>query len=332
MNVTARSHPNIALIKYWGNRDEALRLPMADSLSMTLDSPSVEVSAEPADELAVRSYETDGAERVLTGKQLERIATHLELTRRYLKKLKIGGFPKALALTIRSGIPPGIGIASSAAVFSCLAEAYAGLVTERPLTRREVSVIGRLGSGSASRSAFGGFSAMVAGKRKAVDAAYAEQIAPADHWPLCDVIIVPSLEEKTHGSTEGHALAGTSPLFADRIAAIPRRQRECTEAILQKDFEKLQHVAEEDALDMHRVMETSMPPLRYLSEATHRIVAEAIAFRTAQHLPVLYTMDAGPTVHLICDAEFRQVIRAFADSQEGCTVFEAGIGPGSRLL
>src|SRR5699024_12242656 len=38
MQATAKAHTNIALIKYWGMRNEALKLPMNNSLSLTLDA------------------------------------------------------------------------------------------------------------------------------------------------------------------------------------------------------------------------------------------------------------------------------------------------------
>jgi len=332
--ITARSHPNIALIKYWGNRNEELRLPAADSLSMTLDHPSVEISLEAADAFSVRSLTESGEEKPLKEDALRRWRTHFDLTKKYLHSLKIP-FPEAVSLEIRSGIPPSIGIASSAAVFSCAAEAYAGLAAEhRELSREEVSVIGRLGSGSASRSAYGGYSALLAGTGGKIDAAKSIQIAPEDHWVLHDVIVVPSTDAKKVGSTEGHALAGTSPHFAARVADIPRRQEECMGAILAKDFSRLRAVAEHDALDMHHVMETSNPPLRYLTDATHRILQEIEELRTREHLEVLYTMDAGPTVHLLCTEAALPTVRAFAETQkeQGCAVFEAKTGRGSRLV
>ncbi|NLG07191.1 diphosphomevalonate decarboxylase [Candidatus Peribacteria bacterium] len=322
------SSPNIAFIKYWGNRNNELRLPMADSLSMTLDHPNAEITIQEADTLEIHSY-TMGKERKIEGEHLERFRTHIELTRRYLAGI---GAPKALPsglhITIASNIPPSIGLASSAAVFSGIAKTIRQMIDKRvELDDAQTSIIARLGSGSAARSVIGGYVALAAGEDNAINASRAWQIAPANHWQLYDIIVVPSQTEKSVGSTEGHALAHTSPHFAARIEAIrTRRQRECVDAILEKDFEKLQRVSEEDALDMHHVMETSNPPLKYLSQETHRIVGEVKALREKEHLPVLFTMDAGPTVHLICTDEAVQEVRSFAKAQKGCTVFEAKVG------
>ncbi len=335
MSITALSTPNIALIKYWGNRNEELRLPVADSLSMTLDSPLVEITMDHADALSVESYEIDGAKKILTEKQLIRFATHLALTKKYLEKLGLdSAIPASVSIVVRSKIPPSIGLASSAAVFSCLGKAYAGLIqSTHELTLEETSVIGRLGSGSAARSIFGGFATLDAGEGMDIDAAQSRQIAPESHWNLHDIVIVPNHDEKKIGSTEGHALAGTSPYFAARVEAIRmRRQQECIDAVLTRDFEKLQAVVEEDALDMHHVMETSRPPLKYLSDETHRILREVTTLRESQHLPVLYTMDAGPTVHLICPDDAVATVRDFAHTQKGCTVYETKIGGGAVLL
>ncbi len=334
MPVSALSTPNIALIKYWGNRNDELRLPMADSLSMTLDQPHVTISADHAESLVMRSFKEDGTERELKEKDIARYRKHLDLTKRYLALLGApDAIPDAVSLSIRSHIPPAVGLASSAAVFSCLARAYAGLVRDAiELGDTQVSVIARLGSGSATRSIFGGYEAFVAGRGEAIDSAYGEQIADEHHWILHNVILIPSQEEKKVGSTEGHALAHTSPHYHDRLRVMARRQQECIDAILQRDFEKLQHVAEEDCMDMHLVMQTSTPPLRYLTEETHRIICDITALRESDHIPVLYTMDAGPTVHLFCTEEGCERVLAFAESQESCTLFHAKVGPGARLI
>ena len=331
MSIRAVSTPNVALIKYWGNRNEELRLPAADSLSITLDQPVVEVRVEHAEQFSARSFEPEGTERALTDKENNRLEKHFLLVKRYLDTIgEAHLFPASVSLEIRSKIPKSIGLASSAAVFSVLAEAYAEFGKELP--RRDISILARLGSGSASRSVFGGFVAMVAGEGEAIDSSYAEQVAPQTHWKLWDIIIVPSVKEKETGSTEGHSLARTSPLFESRLREISARQKACIEAVQEKDFEKVARVAEEDCLDMHAVMASSTPPLNYLSKETYRIIRDIKELRAREHLSVLYTMDAGPTVHLVCEESALLAVRTFANAQEGCAVFEAGIGSGSRHI
>lgn len=333
MSSTAVSTPNIALIKYWGNRNDALRLPMGDSLSMALNTPSVEITVDHAPILSVRSYEADGKEKILNAVALKRFEDVVQQFNRYFGELGIGNaIPKSLSIVIKSEIPPSIGIASSAAVFSCLAEAVADLVKDtRVLTRREISVLARLGSGSACRGAFDGYVAIRAGKGDDTGSAYAEQIADEKHWLLHDVILVPSTKEKKVGSTEGHAGAATSPHFAERVRETPRRMRECTHAIHNRDFEALQFVAEEDALNMHHCMQTQNPPLQYLNTETLRIVEEIKSLRKRKHLPVLFTMDAGPTVHLFCTDEAKAEVLEYAKAQTGCLLFQAHVGKGSHL-
>ncbi len=330
MSLKAVSTPNIALIKYWGNRDDSLRVPAADSISMTLNEPSVQVEIEPADMLSVQSFGPDGNEKILSPRETARIHTHIELMNTYLKTIGTEKAPPAVFLRIRSNIPPSVGLASSSAVFSAIGRAYSRLFVKE-FTEHEVSILSRLGSGSASRSTFGGFAAMVATGSEIGDG-YAEQIADEHHWNLHDIVIIPPTHEKDVGSTDGHALASTSPHWRKRMQEIPNRAKECIDAILQKDFEKLQRVAEVDCLDMHKVMETSKPPLKYLNAETHRIIKEVDALRTEQHMEVLYTMDAGPTVHLICTDNAKEAVHEYANAQKNCQIFETKIGPGSHIL
>ena len=335
MQAKAHSTPNIAFIKYWGNRSEELRLPQAASLSMTLDRPTVEIVIQEADAFSVRSFLADGGEKALREKDIERFRKVLSLMRRYLETLHAkDALPEHSAITVRSHIPPAIGLASSAAVFSCLAKAVAGLVAEKiTLTDMQTSILARLGSGSAARSIFGVFSTLEEGSGMELGSSWSEQIADERHWLLHDIVLIPALEEKKVGSTEGHALASTSPFYATRIETIrSRRQQECIDAIRMKDFEKLQNVTEEDCLDMHHVMETSSPSLHYLNEDTHRVVNAIKGLRSKEHIPVLFTMDAGPTVHLVCPDEAKDAVLSFANAQKGCTIFKAKVGPGAKII
>lgn len=330
--IHALSSPNIALIKYWGNRNDELRLPAADSLSMVLDTPTVEISVHPSEIFSVQSFKQDGTHVPQSEKSIARLKKHWKLSKEFLQSIHCGeGLPEEVSLEIRSGIPPAIGIASSAAIFSCLAEAYAALVKTKTLSREEVSILGRLGSGSGARNIYGGFVSLE-NNGDGMGGTIAKQIANEDHWILHDIILVPSQEEKKVGSTEGHALASTSPYFKERITQIPRRMKECVDAIRTKDFEKLAVISEEDALDMHHVMETQAPALHYLSSETHRIIKEINNLRTSDKLNVLYTMDAGPTVHLLCTEDSKKTIEDYAEAQKSCLVFRAKTGQSSRII
>lgn len=334
MQMTAHSAPNIALIKYWGNRNDALRIPAADSLSMTLDRPEVTVSLEPSNTFSVHAFDPNGSDRVLPEAHRTRLQNFHASIDEYMGENSKKWLPKAVSVTIRSAIPPGIGLASSSAIFSALAEAYTGFAFQnnQPVSRRDVSILARLGSGSAARSTHGGYVALRSGTQEAYGSSFAEQIADESHWMLHDIIVAPSLEHKKIGSTEGHAGAATSPLFAPRLAAIPNRMGESMDAIRTRNFEKLQRVAEEDCMNMHAVMQSQTPPLHYLSDATRRIIREIEELRRDEHLEVLYTMDAGPTVHFLCTDSAATRIRDFAHVQKGCMVIEAKVGPGSGLV
>jgi diphosphomevalonate decarboxylase len=130
---------------------------------------------------------------------------------------------------------------------------------------------------------------------------YAISIAPPEHWDLADCIAILSSEPKPTGSTEGHALAGTSPLQAARLADAPRRLEICRNAIQQRDFAALADIVELDSNMMHAVMMTSRPALFYWQEATLTVM-QAVRAARAKGLPVCYTIDAGPNVHAITEA------------------------------
>lgn len=308
---------------------------MAPSLSMTLDRPTVKITVEDADTFSVRSFLVDGSEKTLKEKDIDRFRKVVTLMRRYLGTIGAEDvLSESIAIAVRSHIPPAVGLASSAAVFSCLAKAIAGFIREKKeLTNKQVSILARLGSGSAARSIFGGFSTLEEGNGMEIENSWSEQIADEHHWALYDFVTIPAMEEKKVGSTEGHASSHSSPFYTERVQAIrSRRQRECIEAIRTKDFEALQRVTEEDCLDMHHVMQTQMPPLQYLNAETHRIVDAIKELRTKEHLPVLFTMDAGPTVHLVCPEEGRSAVLSFAHAQKGCTIFETKVGSGASLI
>lgn len=320
-SATALSHPNIAFIKYWGNRNDALRLPSNGSISMNLEGlfTRTTVSFQPSlpfDELIINGRE-------VVGKGLERVSYILDLIR------EKAGVKMNAEVMSENNFPSGAGIASSAAAFAALALAgskAAGL----DLSERELSILARRGSGSASRSIPAGF--VEWGMGEADSDSYARSIAPADHWDLADCIAIVSSTHKKTGSTEGHAIAGTSPLQSARVADTPRRLDICRNAILKKDFEAFANIIEHDSDMMHSVMMTSNPPLMYWQSATVEIFHQAREWR-ASGLPVGYTVDAGANVHVICLGEYKaEVEKRLRDLPGVRDVLVAGVGGAAKIV
>jgi diphosphomevalonate decarboxylase len=286
--ATARSFPNIAFIKYWGNRDNALRIPMNGSISMNLDGLSTRTtvsfrSSMSSDLLNINGHKVSGA-------GLGRVSYILDIIR------DMANIPDHAEVITENNFPSGAGIASSASAFAALALAgskAAGLNPSEP----ELSSLARRGSGSASRSIPSGYVEWQAGTTD--EDSYAFSIAEPDHWKLVDCVAIVSASHKKTGSTEGHAIAPTSPLQEARVTDAPRRLEICRNAILNRDFNAFASIVELDSDMMHSVMMTSNPALHYWQPASLQVMDSVRQWRW-DGLPVCYTVDAGPNVHVIC--------------------------------
>jgi diphosphomevalonate decarboxylase len=316
----ALAHPNIAFIKYWGNRDNDLRLPSNSSISMNLNGlftrTTVSFTSSKQDALVIN-------DREVSGKGLERVSFILDLVR------KMANTNERAEVTSENNFPAGAGIASSAAAFAALALASsraAGLT----LSEAQMSRLARRGSGSASRSIPAGFVEWQAGTSD--EDSYAFSIAPKDHWNLVDCVAIVSSAHKKTGSTEGHAIAGTSPLQNTRVSDAPRRLDICRDAILNRDFEAFANIIEHDSDMMHAVMMTSNPPLMYWQSATVEIFHQVREWR-ASGLPVGYTVDAGANVHVLCLGEYAKEVENNLRELPGVSdVLVAGVGGAARVI
>jgi len=318
---TAIAHPNIALIKYWGNRDQDLRLPANGSISMNLAALETRTSVCLRDDLR--------ADRLLIN-EVEQSGSELQRVRHFMTILRQMSASKDFA-EIRSAnnFPSSAGIASSASAFAALAlagvHAY-GL----DLSQQELSRLARRGSGSACRSIPAGFVEWLPG-RTDLDS-YAVSIAQPQHWDLWDCIAVVQSAPKLTGSSEGHALAATSPLQSARVLDAPRRLSICREAIQKKDFAMLAEILEQDSNLMHAVMLTSQPPLMYWEPSSILLMKEIVRLRQSG-IAVAYTLDAGPNVHAICTAECIESVQKFLSNFSAVQqLLISSVGYGARLL
>ncbi len=321
LSATAQASPNIAFIKYWGNRDSALRLPVNGSISMNLDGLFTRtcISFQPSlalDELVINGHQ-------VMGKGLERVAALLELVR------QAAGISLRAEVVSENNFPTGAGIASSASAFAALALAAtraAGL----DWSEAQISRLARLGSGSASRSIPSGFVEWQMGTGE--EDSFAVSIAPPEHWDLADCVAIVSAGHKATGSTEGHALAPTSPLQAARVADAGRRLEICRRAILERDFAAFANIIELDSDMMHAVMMTSQPQLFYWKPATLAVM-EAVRSWRLDGLQAAYTIDAGPNVHVICPQSEMDAVASLLREISGVSkVLSATVGGPARLL
>jgi len=319
--ATAQANPNIAFIKYWGNRDNTLRLPVNGSISMNLDGlfTRTTVSFQPAlsfDALIISGHE-------VTGKGLDRVSYILDIIRGTAE------IHDRAEVTTENNFPSGAGIASSASAFAALALAgskAAGL----NLSESELSRLARRGSGSASRSIPSGYVEWQAGTSE--EDSYAFSIAEPDHWKLVDCVAIVSASHKKTGSTEGHAIAGTSPLQAARVADAPRRLDICRDAILNRDFDTFASIVELDSDMMHSVMMTSTPALHYWKPASLRVMSAVRQWRS-EGLSACYTVDAGPNIHVICPESEAQTVNKKLREIDGVTdVLVAKAGGAAKIL
>jgi len=321
MKGSSVARANIAFIKYWGNLNDDLRLAMNGSISMTLDMLRTVTTVELSPALAEDEIEVDGVEPFPGAKA--RIVAHLDRLR------TLAGKPLKARVASVNDFPTGVGLASSASGFAALTLAAAAAF-EMGLEDRELSALARLGSGSATRSIWGGYVEWVAGTEH--EESFASQIAPPEHWEICDCIALVSTETKEVASSEGHKLAKSSPLYSARLSQVKEDLDRVREAILSRDFESLGSVAEREALSLHAIMMTSQPSLLYWTPATVRVIKEVRNWRE-EGRSVYFTIDAGPNLHLLTlPSGVEEIERALGKVEGVKQVIVCRPGQGAGLI
>ena len=294
--ATATAHPNIALVKYWGKRDERLILPHQSSLSVTLGPLSVttQVAFEAAsgpDLVRINGRSVEGRERTrvveLVG--LVRAAARARLRRRLGR-----------ATVVSSGdFPASAGLASSAAAFAALAVA-ARAAAGFPRHPREESILARQGSGSASRSIQGGFVRWNRGRRADGRDSFAEQVFDQGHWPELRLLVgLVSREEKEVNSRDGmRSTVETSPYYPAWARDAEAEVKVLERHLARRDLEAVGALAERNAWRMHATALGAEPPLCYLKPQTLAVI-EACRVARARGVGVWFTLDAGPNPVLL---------------------------------
>lgn len=315
--VTARAYPNIALIKYWGKRDDELILPVAPSLSLTLDAYPTTTTVTLGGERD--SFQLNGAAagEVATG----RVERFLDLVR------DLAGSSEHANVISHNEAPTAAGLASSASGFAALALA-ASRAYGLDLDPRALSRLARRGSGSATRSIISDVAMWHAGTDDATS--YAEGV---DAPELAMVIVTVDAAQKAVSSREAMRLtARTSPFFDAWITSTEDYLAQMLTACAAGDFTKIGELTEAHALRMHGVIASTEPPIRYLLPQSVEIF-DAVADLRTRGLEAYSTADAGPNVAvLVQPADAERLAAELAEIVGAGKVRAVGSGQGAHLL
>ncbi len=282
MKTTAIAPSNIAFIKYWGKKDEDLKIPENGSISINLSNllttTTVEFNLKYKRDLIIINNKTDHEEA-------NRVIKHLDLIR---KSANI--FLKAKVVS-NNNFPEGTGLSSSASGFAALTLAATKAIGLK-LEEKELSILARQGSGSACRSIPDGFVEWVGG--------VAKSLYPLNYWKIIDVVAIVSQEKKETSSTDGQKLATTSPFFKTRLNNINKKISQFKESLKTKNFTQFGQIIEEEALELHAIMLTSNPSLIYWQPETIKLMKLVKKWRN-EGLEVYFTVNTGQDIHLIIE-------------------------------
>ncbi|NIO44715.1 MAG: diphosphomevalonate decarboxylase [Candidatus Aenigmarchaeota archaeon] len=288
MKGTAIATPNIALIKYWGKRNEKLILPTGNNISFTLDEQlatksTVEFSEKyKQDELWINGKNYSNPE------QMKKSKPQLDFIR------EIAGINTKAKVVAESLVPVAGGLAGSASGLCAQALAAAKALNLR-VSKKQLSIICRIGSGSACRSVYGGFVEWEKGESPDGSDSHAIQIADENHWPefRCIIAIVEKKEKKVKSRAGMKKTVETSVLYPKRIEYLPLAANIVRNAILKKDLPTLLEATMRDSNNMHSVMLDTWPPIIYLNDVSKQVINSIHDFNS-EGIKAGYSFDAGP--------------------------------------
>lgn len=309
--IIKRSPSNIAIVKYWGKHGN--QLPNNPSISFTLNNCYTETKviyskSENPNEIEMDFY-FEGKENQAFKNKIEKF---LQANKEHFT------FLNGLHLNIEShnSFPHSSGIASSASSMSalilCLLE-----IKDKEINLQEASYLSRLASGSAARSVYPTMTLW--GKTPSLAESsdeYAISIADIIH-PVFksyhDSILIVSSKEKSVSSRAGHSLMNDHPMAESRYATARKNTEDLLTILKQGDLEGFIKIAESEANQLHDLMASSTPSYTLKEPNTINIIDKILEFRKETCLPICYTLDAGPNVHLLYPDSCSEQVHAFIE-------------------
>lgn len=281
MKASATAHPIQGLIKYHGLKDEVLRIPFHDSISVAT-APTVTHTTVEFGRFKKDSASVDG--RNLSGRELERVVSVVDEVRRR------SGVDLRFKMASTNNFPSNIGLGASASGFAALAVAAAKAAGLR-LSLEQLSVIARRGAGSAARSVTGAFSRWRAGFDD--EESYSYQISSEDFQMGIVVALIPAFKS----TKSAHKAVLGSPFFHSRLAFVHEALAEMENAIRKRDIDRIGILAERDSLILHGITMTGLDEMILWRPETVKVILEVRKMRS-EGLPAYFSIDTGATVYV----------------------------------
>lgn len=302
--VTYKAPSNIALVKYWGKKEN--QIPANPSISFTLDAcaTTTTVFYQKIEKTSEYSFDL-----IFEGKPKEdfkpKIKTFFNRIEKYLLFLKEYHF----TIETSNTFPHSSGIASSASGMSALALCL--MEIERSLNskmtseffNKKASFLARLGSGSACRSIEGDL--VQWGNHKDTNGSsdlYAIKYPFEVHTVFKnyhDTILLVDKGQKQVSSTVGHELMHDHAYAENRFVQAHENLTKLKSVFAQGNLAKFIEIVESEALTLHAMMMTSLPYFILMKPNTLQIINKIWAFRAKSNTHICFTLDAGANVHVL---------------------------------
>ncbi|MDT2747622.1 diphosphomevalonate decarboxylase [Vagococcus fluvialis] len=318
-----RAHTNIALIKYWGKRNDELFLPMNSSLSLTLDAFYTDTEVVLDSDFTSDTFFLNDVKQ--DEKETEKITKFLNLFRN-----EVNMETKACVKSYNH-VPTAAGLASSASAFSALAGAM-NQASGLNLDPKTLSTYARRGSGSATRSIYGGFVEWYMGEDDLSETSHAIPVDDAS-WDIGMIVIAVNTGRKKLSSRVGmKQTIATSPFYSSWVETATSDLTKMKDAIKQKDFITLGEITESNGMKMHATMLGAFPPISYWEPDSVKAIQTVKEIR-GMGIPCYVTMDAGPNVKVLCKAsDMTKIEELLLKEFKREQIIPTTVGEGIKLL
>lgn len=318
-----RAHTNIALIKYWGKRNDELFLPKNSSLSLTLDAFYTDTEVVLDSDFTSDTFFLNDVKQ--DEKETEKITKFLNLFRNEVN-MKTKACVKSY-----NHVPTAAGLASSASAFSALAGAM-NQASGLNLDPKTLSTYARRGSGSATRSIYGGFVEWYMGEDDLSETSHAIPVDDAS-WDIGMIVIAVNTGRKKLSSRVGmKQTIATSPFYSSWVETATSDLTKMKDAIKQKDFITLGEITESNGMKMHATMLGAFPPISYWEPDSVKAIQTVKEIR-GMGIPCYVTMDAGPNVKVLCKAsDMAKIEELLLKEFKREQIIPTTVGEGIKLL